>query len=102
MDIDAQLYALQALVRIHPALGTDLYFQHTSEDAYSIFSPFYASVINLIDLRRATLLLTILFISWFLVATWMLARELCVPKCRLVECRRSDNHTGRLRRLWNI
>jgi hypothetical protein len=62
MDIDAQLYALQALVRIHPALGTDLYFQHTSQDAYSIFSPFYASVIKLMDLRSATLLLTILFI----------------------------------------
>ena len=61
-DIDAQLYALQALVRIHPALGTDLDFQHTSQDAYSIFSPFYASVIKLVDLRNATLLLTILFI----------------------------------------
>jgi hypothetical protein len=77
LDNDAQLYALQALVRIHPALGSDLYFQHTSQDAYSIFSPFYASVIRLMDLRSATLLLTILFISWFLVAAWMLARELC-------------------------
>jgi hypothetical protein len=77
LDNDAQLYALQALVRIHPALSTDLYFQHTSQDAYSIFSPFYASVIRLMTLRSATLLLTILFISWFLVAAWMLARELC-------------------------
>jgi hypothetical protein len=77
LDNDAQLYALQALVRIHPALGSDLYFQHTSQDAYSIFSPFYASVIKLMDLRSATLLLTILFISWFLVTAWMLARELC-------------------------
>jgi hypothetical protein len=77
LDNDAQLYALQALVRIHPALGTDLYFQHTSQDAYSIFSPFYASVIRLMTLRSATLLLTILFISWFFVAAWMLACELC-------------------------
>jgi hypothetical protein len=77
LDNDAQIYALQALVRIHPALGTDLYFQHTSQDAYSVFSPFYASVIKLMALRSATLLLTVLFISWFLVAAWMLARELC-------------------------
>jgi hypothetical protein len=77
LDNDAQIYALQALVRIHPALGADLYFQHTSQDAYSVFSPFYASVIKLMTLRSATLLLTMLFISWFLVAAWMLARELC-------------------------
>jgi hypothetical protein len=77
LDNDAQLYALQALVRIHPALGSDMYFQHTSQDAYSIFSSFYASVIKLMTLRSATLLLTVSFISWFLVAAWMLARELC-------------------------
>ena len=77
LDNDAQIYALQALVRIHPALGTDLYFQHTSQDAYTVFSPFYASVIKLMTLSSATLLLTVLFISWFLVAAWMLARELC-------------------------
>jgi hypothetical protein len=79
LDNDAQLYALQALVRIHPALGADLYFQHGSQDAYTAFSPLYASVISLMDLRSATLLLTVLFIAWFLVAAWMLARDLCGP-----------------------
>jgi hypothetical protein len=77
LDNDAQIYALQALVRIHPALGTDLYFQHTSQDAYTVFSPFYASVIKLMTLQNATLLLTVSFISWFLVAAWMLAHTLC-------------------------
>ena len=79
LDNDAQLYALQAMVRIHPALGADLYFQHASQDAYTVFSPLYAYVINLMDLRSATLMLTVLFIAWFLVAAWMLARELCGP-----------------------
>ena len=77
LDNDGQIYALQALVRIHPALGADLYFQHTSQDAYTVFSPLYAFFINTLDLRSATLLLTVLFISWFLVAAWMLARNLC-------------------------
>ena len=79
IDNDAQLYALQAMVRIHPALGADLYFQHASQDAYTVFSPLYAYVINLMDLRSATVMLTILFIAWFLVAAWMLAREFCGP-----------------------
>jgi hypothetical protein len=77
LDNDAQIYALQALVRLHPALGTDLYFQHTSQDAYTVFSPLYASVINLLDLPSAALLLTVLCIVWFLLAAWMLARDLC-------------------------
>jgi hypothetical protein len=77
IDNDAQIYALQALLRLHPALGADLYFQHTSQDAYTVFSPLYASVINMMDLRSATLLLFVLCISWFLVAAWMLARDLC-------------------------
>ena len=40
LDNDGQIYALQALARIHPALATDLYFQHTSQDAYTVFSRF--------------------------------------------------------------
>jgi hypothetical protein len=77
LDNDAQIYALQALVRLHPALGADLYFQHTSQDAYTVFSPLYASVINLLGLPSAALLLTVLCIVWFLLAAWMLARDLC-------------------------
>jgi len=77
LDNDAQIYALQALVRLHPALGADLYFQHTSQDAYTVFSPLYASVINMLDLPSAALLLTVLCILWFLLAAWMLARDLC-------------------------
>jgi hypothetical protein len=77
LDNDAQIYALQALVRLHPALGADLYFQHTSQDAYTVFSPLYAFVINMLDLPSAALLLTVLCIFWFLLAAWTLARDLC-------------------------
>ena len=77
IDNDGQIYALQALLRLHPALGADLYFQNTSQDAYTVFSPLYASVIHMMDLPSATLLLTVLCISWFLVAAWMLVRDLC-------------------------
>ena len=77
LDNDAQIYALQALVRLHPALGADLYFQHTSQDAYTVFSPLYAFVIDMLGLPSAALLLTVLCIFWFLLAVWMLARDLC-------------------------
>lgn len=73
---DAQIYALQALARLRPALRSDLYLQNTSQDAYTVFSPFYASAIAALDLYRATLGLTLLFIVCFLAASWALARQL--------------------------
>jgi hypothetical protein len=76
IDNDAQLYAFQALVRIHPALGTDLYLQNGSQDQYTIFSPFYVSIIRLLGLQNATLLLTVSFAVGFFAAAWTLARDL--------------------------
>jgi hypothetical protein len=73
---DAQIYAFQALARLRPALRSDLYLQNTSQDAYTVFSPFYATAIAAFDLYRATLGLTLLFIACFLAASWALAREL--------------------------
>jgi hypothetical protein len=73
---DAGIYALQALVRIHPALAADLYLQNGSQDNYTIFSPFYALAIRWLGLRTATLVLTSSFITCFLAAGWALAREL--------------------------
>jgi hypothetical protein len=75
IDNDAQVYAFQALARIHPALGTDLYLQNTSQDQYTLFSPFYALIISLLGLANATLLLTVLFTVWFLAAAGNLARS---------------------------
>src|SRR5271170_437463 len=56
---DAQIYAFQALARIHPALSTDLYLQNTSQDQYTIFSPVYAAFIGWLGLDNAARLLTL-------------------------------------------
>jgi hypothetical protein len=76
IDNDAQLYAFQALERTHPALSADLYLQNTSQDNYSVFSPFYSATIGLFGLQNATMMLTILFTAGFLIASWILARDL--------------------------
>src|ERR1700691_2088357 len=63
---DAQIYAFQALARIHPQLATDLYLQNTSQDQFTVFSPFYAVCIRLLDLENAARLLTVFFTAWLL------------------------------------
>jgi hypothetical protein len=70
---DAQLYAFQALARIHTGLSTDLYFQNNSQDQYTLFSPFYAWFVGLAGLQTAARLLTLFFTTWFVVAAWNLA-----------------------------
>lgn len=73
---DGQIYAFQALARIHPQLTTDLYLQNTSQDRYTIFSPLYAWFIGLLGLENATRLLTMLFTAWLLTAAWSVAGKL--------------------------
>lgn len=79
---DAELYAVQAMARIHTNLLNDLFLRNTSQDAYTGFSRFYACCIAQFDLRNAALLLTIVFKIWFFGAAWALVRRL------------SDNHTA--------
>lgn len=73
---DAQLYAFQALSRIHPSLSHDLYLQNTSQDQFTIFSPAYAWFIELLGVESAARSLTLLFTFWFLAAAWAIARTL--------------------------
>lgn len=73
---DAQIYAFQALARIHPQLATDLYLQNTSQDQFTIFSPLYAWFIGLLGLENAARLLTLLFTVWFLAAAWSFVRAI--------------------------
>jgi hypothetical protein len=73
---DAELYALQALARIHPGLANDLYLQNVSQDRFTTFSPLYAWCIDWLGLQNAALSLTIFFTIWFLAASWILARVL--------------------------
>jgi hypothetical protein len=71
---DGQIYAFQALARIHPQLAADLYLQNTSQDQFTIFSPVYAWFIGWLGLENAARLLTVLFTVWLLAAAWSFAR----------------------------
>ena len=73
---DAQLYAFQALARIHPPFAHDLYLQNTSQDQFTVFSPAYAWCIELLGVEPAARTLTLLFTIWFLAAAWFAARTL--------------------------
>lgn len=73
---DGELYAVQALARIHPVLGSDLYLQNTSQDQYTFFSHIYALFIRIFGLQNAELLLFVLCTVWFLGAAWTVARTL--------------------------
>jgi hypothetical protein len=73
---DAQLYAFQALARIHPHLASDLYLQNTSQDQFTIFSPVYAWFIESLGLEHAARALTLVFTLWLLAAAWSVARTL--------------------------
>lgn len=76
LGYDAQLYAFQALARIHPALNLDLFLVNSSQDRFSVFSPFYAQAIRLLDLEQAALVLMLLFSTAFLIGAWFLMRRL--------------------------
>jgi hypothetical protein len=71
---DGQIYAFQALARLHPHLAADLYLQNTSQDRFTLFSPFYAFCIGLVGLETAARSLTLLFTVSLLAATWSFAR----------------------------
>ena len=73
---DGQIYAFQALARIHPQLATDLYLQNTSQDQFTIFSPLYAWVIGNLGLADAARLLSVLFTAWLFAAAWSLVRTI--------------------------
>jgi hypothetical protein len=81
---DAQLYAFQALARLHPALATDLSLQNTSQDDYTLFTPFYAAVIAVLDVRPAALALWIPCKLGFLIAAWCTVRALSSRETALV------------------
>ena len=73
---DGQIYAFQALARLHPHLATDLYLQNTSQDEFTIFSPLYARVIAVVGLENAARSLTLCFTAWFLAAAWSVVRAM--------------------------
>ncbi len=70
---DAQIYAFQALARLHPPFATDLYLQNASQDQFTIFSPFYAWFIGVFGLEDAARVLTLIFTAWLLLGAWSFA-----------------------------
>ena len=72
---DGQIYAFQAIARLHPELTSDLYLQNTSQDQFTLFSPVYAWCIASLGLEDAALLLTLLFTLFFLAAAWSFAHS---------------------------
>jgi hypothetical protein len=73
---DAQIYAFQAIARLHPQLAVDLYLQYTSQDQFTLFSPLYAWCVGSSGLENAARLLTVVFTVWFLAAAWRFASSL--------------------------
>src|SRR6185503_12493708 len=73
---DAQLYTLQALARLLPALRDDLFLRFGSQDGFTMFGGIYAAFISLWGLGPAAALLTLLFNAAFAAALVLLARRL--------------------------
>lgn len=67
---DGVLYAGQALLHIDPEqFKSDLFFTFGSQDKYTIFSPFYALVIQWVGLYKASFILMLISQTlWFLSA----------------------------------
>ena len=72
---DAELYAMQALAKVHPALGADLYLQNVSQDRYTVFSRGYAVLIAALGIHEAARALFVLWSAWLLVAAWVFVRR---------------------------
>ncbi len=73
---DAQLYAFQAMARLHPYLSADLFLRNTTQDQFTIFSPLYAFFIAHFGLEDASRILLVSCTVWWWAATFSLARIL--------------------------
>jgi hypothetical protein len=73
---DSELYAFQALSRIFPGLGRDVFLSTASQDRYTVFSPIYSFVIGVVGLRAAAISLLVLFKVCFYVAVFVFSRKL--------------------------
>jgi hypothetical protein len=73
---DGQIYAFQALARLHPEITADLFLQNTSQDRFTLFSTLYASCVGWLGLENASRLLFLAFTAGFLAAAWFVARSI--------------------------
>jgi len=73
---NARLYALQALARIYPRLGEDLFLRFGSQDDYSLFSWLFAPLIQAYGIDQAALVWTLLSLGALFAATHYLLSNL--------------------------
>ncbi|MEJ0038797.1 MAG: hypothetical protein WDO68_22435 [Gammaproteobacteria bacterium] len=74
---DSQLYTLLATAHLEPSLlGSDIMLRFSSQDSFTLFSPIYASAINLLGTEPAAALLTFLSQLAFIAGAAFLARRL--------------------------
>ncbi len=76
LDGDAQIYAFQALARLHTNLSGDLYLQNVTQDAFTVFSPLYALAIQAMGIETAARVLTLVLVAGFMASTWRLCSRL--------------------------
>jgi len=72
---DANLYTLQALAHLHPALAQDVFLRFGSQDRFTAFSPIYAAAIRMLGPDHAAALLTLTSQVALIAAGWYLARN---------------------------
>ena len=72
---DGVLYAVQALARVHPYFATDVMLSGTSQDAFTLFSPLYAALIQKMGIIGAGTSLFALCTAGYLFAAWLLIRR---------------------------
>jgi len=73
---DGVLYAVQAMARLIPVLGQDVYLANTSQDQFTVFSRIYAWFIGWFGLGHAALSLFLICTVTFAAAAWTVARGL--------------------------
>jgi hypothetical protein len=73
---DAGLYTLQAMSHLHPAqLSGDAFLRFGSQDAFTIFSPLYAAIIQVLGVEQAAAALTLGAQIALFTSAWFLARS---------------------------
>jgi len=74
---DAQLYTLQALSHVAPELyQNDIFLRFGSQDRFTVFSPLYATFIELLGIEWAGALLTLIGHCLFIGAFFLLANKI--------------------------
>src|SRR5882724_1031407 len=73
---DGVLYAVQAIARIHPYFTGDVMLSGTSQDSFTLFSPLYATLIQVFGFIGASTLLFALCTAGYLFAAWLVVRRL--------------------------